>query len=220
LDNPQTLNLYAYVRNNPMVLVDEDGHDGCQMYEADNTTCAAPSAEQQANQMLDNTSNPEDMGSPHFGGCPNCDGFWGSIWKAFNLVGDYRDIESEFDHKKDINNWTTVLDAANHNLDVEGITSDRYGMDTALVKLSSNEIAYLMEQQAAPLIKKMNAFDFLMGAKYEAVLSATQKGLVDSAQQEYNLQRNAYQGRLLQQQAASDKAQKIWENGGPFPQDQ
>jgi len=66
----------------------------------------------------------------------------------------------------------------------------------------------------------MNAFDFLMGAKYEAVLSATQKGLVDSAQQEYNLQRNAYQGRLLQQQAASDKAQKIWENGGPFPQDQ
>jgi hypothetical protein len=27
LDNPQTLNLYAYVRNNPMELVDTDGHD-------------------------------------------------------------------------------------------------------------------------------------------------------------------------------------------------
>jgi len=27
LDNPQTLNLYAYVRNNPMELVDTDGHE-------------------------------------------------------------------------------------------------------------------------------------------------------------------------------------------------
>jgi RHS repeat-associated protein len=29
LDDPQSLNLYAYVRNNPLTRVDEDGHDGC-----------------------------------------------------------------------------------------------------------------------------------------------------------------------------------------------
>jgi RHS repeat-associated protein len=29
LDDPQSLNLYAYVRNHPLTRVDEDGHDGC-----------------------------------------------------------------------------------------------------------------------------------------------------------------------------------------------
>jgi RHS repeat-associated protein len=29
LDDPQSLNLYAYVRNNPLTRVDADGHDGC-----------------------------------------------------------------------------------------------------------------------------------------------------------------------------------------------
>jgi len=29
LDNPQSLNLYSYVLNNPVELVDQDGHDGC-----------------------------------------------------------------------------------------------------------------------------------------------------------------------------------------------
>lgn len=29
LDDPQSLNLYAYVGNNPMMRVDPDGHDGC-----------------------------------------------------------------------------------------------------------------------------------------------------------------------------------------------
>jgi hypothetical protein len=27
LDNPQTLNLYSYVQNNPLIRIDEDGHD-------------------------------------------------------------------------------------------------------------------------------------------------------------------------------------------------
>jgi RHS repeat-associated protein len=31
LDNPQTLNLYAYVQNNPLIRVDEDGHDALQI---------------------------------------------------------------------------------------------------------------------------------------------------------------------------------------------
>jgi len=29
LDDPQSLNLYAYVENDPLVRIDEDGHDGC-----------------------------------------------------------------------------------------------------------------------------------------------------------------------------------------------
>jgi RHS repeat-associated protein len=29
MDDPQSLNLYAYVRNNPLTRVDADGHDGC-----------------------------------------------------------------------------------------------------------------------------------------------------------------------------------------------
>ena len=28
LDDPQSLNLYSYVRNNPLARVDADGHDG------------------------------------------------------------------------------------------------------------------------------------------------------------------------------------------------
>ena len=29
LSNPQSLNLYAYIQNNPLYAVDSDGHDGC-----------------------------------------------------------------------------------------------------------------------------------------------------------------------------------------------
>lgn len=39
LDNPQSLNLYAYVGNNPLSLVDSDGHEGDQVVCAGNSNC-------------------------------------------------------------------------------------------------------------------------------------------------------------------------------------
>jgi RHS repeat-associated protein len=61
LDNPQSLNLYSYVLNNPVALADQDGHDGCTVegitectfaLNDENSTKDPSAEEQQVDEMI------------------------------------------------------------------------------------------------------------------------------------------------------------------------
>jgi RHS repeat-associated protein len=79
ISNPQTLNLYSYVRNNPLVWIDPDGHsgdDGCTWDPKTNTLKCKPAAISNFpflnNRMLPGViyGNPKGPKGNLVGGCP------------------------------------------------------------------------------------------------------------------------------------------------------
>jgi hypothetical protein len=55
LDDPQSLNLYSYVLNNPLALVDPDGHAGSCMVDGNQASCSLVNSEMQDGTAMNNT---------------------------------------------------------------------------------------------------------------------------------------------------------------------
>lgn len=95
LFNPQSLNLYAYVYNNPLRNIDINGH--CPS--GSDSNCAQTVAEQAEAMIGEGESEKDEINSavPHFGGCRSCSGNtgggFGKILKWFGIGNKAKSAE-------------------------------------------------------------------------------------------------------------------------------
>jgi RHS repeat-associated protein len=81
LANPQSLNLYSYVRNNPLRFVDPTGLAGCQL-EGMDTSCNGLSNNEGAQACPDNNCNEQPSTTQQM--ASSRPGFWGRLGQRFH----------------------------------------------------------------------------------------------------------------------------------------
>ena len=86
LSNPQSLNLYAYVQNNPLYAVDSDGHDGCT---AEGMPIDCGEVNSEAFTQCPNNQCTDSQGSPFVAGAGGAQGYvsYSDPTGAFNEWG-------------------------------------------------------------------------------------------------------------------------------------
>ena len=169
LDDPQSLNLYSYVRNNPLSRVDADGHCDSSAKASANTACHTVSdlrltggyAQQLKNAEGEAGGKPipayKDVGDKHH------TAGWGHVDDsvALGTKVDEKQAQQFFDGDR-AKGLTAVKDVLSSN----GSHEWSYGEFTALVDLTYQAGTGILTDKSSPnLMKAINAGDYDAGSK-------------------------------------------------------
>jgi len=156
LDNPQSLNLYAYVLNNPLSGIDADGHAGCST-EGIEVNCASlnegaqkdmSESEQRAETMLNDAAFDDGSSAYKHGRSGSGlarDGWLGSFKKWFSRG---MTVRAAYHDSVELRGWYQVQRAAEQAMKLEQCVScsgrkGSFDLDSEKYAMASAHISYL-----------------------------------------------------------------------------